>query len=41
MKKTRQKRKTGLIGLIEEIETRWAVHYCNEWAGRIDIWEEE
>lgn len=34
MKKT--KRKTGLLGLIEEIETKWAFHYCNEGAGRID-----
>lgn len=41
MKKTKQKRKTGLLGLIEEIETRWAVHYCNEGAGSIDGYETE
>ena len=41
MKKTKQKRKTGLLGLIEEIETKWAYHYCNEGAGRIDGKETE
>ena len=41
MKKTKQKRKTGLLGLIEEIETKWAYHYCNEGAPRIDGKETE
>lgn len=36
MKQTKQKRKTGLLGLIEEIENKWAIHYCNEGAGTID-----
>lgn len=39
MKKT--KRKTGLLGLIEEIETKWAYHYCNEGTPRIDGKETE
>lgn len=38
MKKTK---KTGLLGLVEEIETRWAYHYCNEGTPRIDGKETE
>lgn len=41
MKNTKQKRKTGLLGLIEEIETKWAYHYCNEGMKRIDGKETE
>lgn len=30
MKKVKKVKKTGLLGLIEEIETKWATHYASE-----------